>query len=64
MYFTIGDNPDVTLNPVCASGSLVGGKITEGGTWSCQGTGLYFGYYTTNEYFNIMEIALFNLTRV
>ena len=64
MYFTIGDNPDVTLNPVCASGSQVGGEITDGGTWSCQGTGLYFGYYTKVDYFNIMEIALFNLTRV
>ena len=64
MYFTIGDNPDVTLNPVCAKGFLVGGLITEGGTWSCKGKGFYFGYYTKTSYFSIMEIVLFNLKRV
>lgn len=67
MSFTIGNNADVTLNPICASGiqAASGPKtITDGGLWSCVGTGMNFGMFTTDKYFTAMEIAVFNLPQV
>lgn len=51
IYVTIGDKTDVTQNTICASGKLTnsGSKlITDGGMWSCVGTGMYLGIYVTS----------------
>ena len=64
MIFTIGDNPDVTQNTVCASGSQVGGEITDGGIWTCAGTGMFLGFYTTSYTFSLYGIAAYSLFRV
>ena len=64
MIFTIGDNPDVTQNTVCASGSQVGGEITDGGIWTCAGTGMFLGFYTTSSLSSFYEIAAYSLFRV
>ena len=64
MIFTIGDNSDVTKNTKCASGSQVGGEITDGGIWTCAGTGNFLGFFTTSSIFNLVGIAAYSLFRV
>ena len=50
---SIGNNADVTTNTVCLTG------VTDGGWWTCSGTGSYFGIFS-NTNFKFPEIMIYS----
>jgi len=55
---TVGDNTDVTQNPVC----IALGTITDGGWYACPNTiiGTVFGVYSTSLSLNFMEVTAYS----
>jgi hypothetical protein len=55
---TVGNNQDVTQNPVC----VPAGAVTDGGWNMCQNSmiGIVFGVYTNKGYLNFVEVMAFS----
>ena len=55
---TVGNNTDVTQNPVCVSL----GTMSDGGWNMCPNSmiGTKFGVYTTSDFFNFLEVMAFS----
>jgi hypothetical protein len=55
---TVGNNSDVTLNPIC----VAPGTMTDGGWYSCPPSmiGKIFGIYSTTSAFNFMEAMAYS----
>ena len=58
MTVTIGNNADVTQNPICVAPE----KITDGGWYLCETamTGTILGVFKTYEYLQFMEIMAYS----
>jgi hypothetical protein len=60
LYYTatVGNNTDVTYNPVC----VPLGAMTDGGLYRCPNSmiGTTFGVYSNTEYLNFMEVMAYS----